>query len=582
MRRQSQMLVVLFGSLLLCACGGVNGGGGGQHAATHFSVSVPPSATAGSSFNITVTALDASNNTVNSYAGTVHFASTDPQAALPKDSTLSNGTGTFAVTLKTAGGQALAAEDVTNSSITGHSSLITVNASAAASLRVSAPSDAVANASLSFTVTALDPSGNTANNYTGTVHFSSSDSKAVLPPDSQLTSGIGNFSLTFQTVGTQTLTATDSTNSSITGASGPIQVAPSTSGLGFTPTGSMQQTRESHTSSLLNDGRVLVVGGMHWAETVGCSLCPPWQLSALSSAELYDPAKGQFTLTGSMSVRRVFHTATVLEDGKVLVAGGDDRYSATYASAEVYDPATGLFTLTAGPMITPRSGHTATRLANGKVLITGGDNGGATAAAELYDPATQEFTLTGSMITPRFFHTATLLNDGRVLITGGDTNGGVTSAAELYDPTTGTFSATGSMSVPRTAHAAALLASGQVLVVGGASTNGDTAAADVFDPASGAFTSVGNMTSPRQSHTATTLPDGKVLIAGGINATVALSSAELFDPAAGVFTPVQPMESERAEHCAILLNTGAVLIAGGINFNNVAGRNSLATAELFP
>jgi hypothetical protein len=178
-----------------------------------------------------------------------------------------------------------------------------------------------------------------------------------------------------------------------------------------------------------------------------------------------------------MAVGRESHKATLLSDGKVLVAGGTlflnilDRVTAT---AELYDPATGTFSPT-GSMTTPRQDFTATLLPNGKVLVAGGfDNSGrALATAELYDPASGTFTLTGSMAAPRTGHTATLLPNGKVLVAGGFT-------AELYDPATGTFSFTGGLATARTGHTATLLQSGQVLVIGGAGSSGILASAEIY------------------------------------------------------------------------------------------------------
>jgi hypothetical protein len=348
----------------------------------------------------------------------------------------------------------------------------------------------------------------------------------------------------------------------------------------FTSTGSMLTTREGHTATLLKDGKVLVIGGMHWVKlcTIRCSL----QLSALASAELYDPATGKFTRTGNMSVPRVFHTATLLGSGKVLVAGGDNRRGTTYATAELYDQTTGIFTLVGNQMTTQRSAHTAALLANGKVLIAGGGNGGASSTAEIFDPAARTFTPTGNMHVGRFFFTATRLGNGRVLVAGGvcDNNGCVgtlTSSAELFNPATGTFAFTGGMSVQRSSHTATLLASGAVLVTGGASSTGVTAAAELFNPSTGAFSRTASMRSPRELHTATRLTNGAVLVTGGINGSITLSSAELFQPTSGSFVPTGNMETVRSEHAAALLGNGEVLITGGIGDT----LNSLPTAELF-
>ena len=193
-------------------------------AATQFVVSAPSSTTAGNNFDFTVTAEDPFGNTDTNYSGTVGFSSSDGQATLPANATLTNGVGTFSATLFTAGPQTLTATDTVDASITG-SADITVNPAAATQLVVAAPSSTTAGNSFDFTVTAEDPFGNTDTNYSGTVGFSSSDGQATLPADSTLTNGVGTFSATLYTAGPQTLTATDTGNSSITGSAN-ITVSP--------------------------------------------------------------------------------------------------------------------------------------------------------------------------------------------------------------------------------------------------------------------------------------------------------------------------------------------------------------------
>jgi predicted RNA methylase len=187
-------------------------------------VFAPPVAPAGVAFNFTVTALDQFNNTATGYAGTVHFTSTDGQAVLPANTTLTNGTGTFSATLKTAGSQTITATDTVDSSITGTSNPIAVFAAAATHFAVSAPATAHTTTPFNFTVTALDQFNNTATGYLGTVHFTSSDFVATLPADSTLTNGTGTFSATLFLLGNQTITATDTVDSSITGTSNTITV----------------------------------------------------------------------------------------------------------------------------------------------------------------------------------------------------------------------------------------------------------------------------------------------------------------------------------------------------------------------
>jgi hypothetical protein len=194
---------------------------------THFLVTAPATATAGSAFSVTVAAKDATNATVTTYAGTVHFTSSDGQAVLPADATLTNGAGTFSSTLKTAGTQSVSATDTVTSSITGTATL-TVSAAAATHYIVSAPATATGNVAFSFTVTALDPFNNTATAYAGTAHFTSTDGAASLPANSTLTNGTGTFSATLRTGGAQTITATDTLSPGITGTSNTITVTPAT------------------------------------------------------------------------------------------------------------------------------------------------------------------------------------------------------------------------------------------------------------------------------------------------------------------------------------------------------------------
>jgi hypothetical protein len=341
----------------------------------------------------------------------------------------------------------------------------------------------------------------------------------------------------------------------------------------------MTEARVYDTATLLTDGSVLVTGG---TVPEGTDAVP------VSSAELYGPKTGAFTATGSMDTSRTSQTATLLPNGRVLVAGGYGGCNAsicnTLASAELYDPATGTFSPT-GSMATPREDQTATLLSDGQVLITGGGEPGniSFASAELYNPATGAFTATGSMATARAGDTATLLTDGRVLIAGGQgpTAGDVLASAELYDPATGTFSPTGSMATARSDQTATLLSDGRVLIAGGGDTSGALASAELYDPTTGTFSPTGSMTTASEYHTATLLPSGRVLIAGGEgNGTgdVVLASAELYDPTTGTFSPTGSMTAVCTAQTATLLSDGRVLLAGG---GDPYAGSTLASAELY-
>ncbi len=254
----------------------------------------------------------------------------------------------------------------------------------------------------------------------------------------------------------------------------------------FTPTGSMTTHRYSHTATLLTGGRVLIAGGMTGPAATSANgvILADYRTvqttNALASAELYDPATGTFSKTGRMTEIRNNHTATLLDDGRVLmVGGGGDGYD-NIASADMYDPATGTFSAT-DSLKTGRYLHTATLLADGRVLVTGGRSPRDTVykSAEVYDPRTGRFASTAPMVDGRQEHTATLLADGRVLITGGYwTNGdhwSVLSSAEVYDPATGTFSPIGSMGTARAGHTATRLGDGRVLIAGGSKIGVDGA-----------------------------------------------------------------------------------------------------------
>jgi hypothetical protein len=328
----------------------------------------------------------------------------------------------------------------------------------------------------------------------------------------------------------------------------------------------MGHARGSHTATLLTDGRVLIAGGND-------------DSGVQASAELFDPATGTFSPTGSMTLSRHGHTATRLSDGRVLIAGGLSAHGTTavyFASAELYDPATGKFSPT-GLMADAHYGHTSTLLADGRVLIAGGQRD----LAELYDPATGKFSTTGSMTVYREDNTATLLPDGRVLVTGGDNlSSDALASAELYDPATGKFSPTGSMSIARAVHSATLLPTGLVLIAGGwtnPSVTGTLASAELYDPATGKFSPTGSMAQVRYQASATLLSDGRVLVAGGADSSVkSLATAEAYDSATGKFSAAGSMTVAVYDHTATLLSDGSVLIAGGEGYSGV-----VASAELW-
>jgi hypothetical protein len=336
------------------------------------------------------------------------------------------------------------------------------------------------------------------------------------------------------------------------------------------PTGNMTIPRCGETATLLPNGKVLFVGG----QTVG---------GGTAAAELYDPIAGTFTSTGSMSVARFSHTATLLPSGEVLIAGGESCTLAcvAYSTAELYDPTSGNFSLAAGSLLTPYTGAAAILLNNGKVLIAGGLSGGANlnSFSEVYDPATGLFTQTGAMVNPREAFTATLLQDGTVLFAGGEIIGNAaTSAAEIYDPSIGAFTVTGSMNFPRENHTASFLPiNGQVLIAGGTSAPFRPASAELYDPQTGTFILTGSLQETRINHTATALANSQVIVAAGSGGQL-LCSIETYDPTTGIFTsPSVFMKAVRTGHGTTRLADGRVLLTGGQD----AYSNVNSSAEIY-
>jgi len=262
--------------------------------------------------------------------------------------------------------------------------------------------------------------------------------------------------------------------------------------------------RWGHTATVLANGDVLLAGGYSAAAILN-------GMDGLSNtADLRKAGSGAIQPTGSMNSPRSYHSATLLQDGRVLLAGGATTNSvSTYKpmqTAEVYDPATGRFA-SAGDMATPRWAHSAVLLPNGRVLIVGG----RAAGAELYDPATNTFLPAPGVSANRCYTIATLLSDGRVLIAGGsDCSNAILDTAEIYDPLTGESTPTGNLVVAQSFSAAALLPDGRVLLVSGSYS----VVSQIYDPTTGSFTFGPHTVSPGSGQTATLLPDGSVLTIG--------------------------------------------------------------------
>ena len=351
----------------------------------------------------------------------------------------------------------------------------------------------------------------------------------------------------------------------LSSTSAPIHVVPQAAQTAvgtWVPAGNLADGRHGHTATLLSDGRILIVGGLQ-EPTVGSP--------ALASAEIYAPVSGTWSATGSLSSGRIDHTATLLPNGAVLVAGGMDGYAgSTLASVEIYDPVSGIWS-SAPSLSVPRRGHSATRLADGRVLVTGGrfstSPSDVHASAEIFDPLTGSWSSTGSLSTPREGHSATLLIDGRVLVVNGYYLGWLASA-EVYDPEIGAWSQIADpLSCHGVVHTATRMSEGQVLVVGGACGSGTPGIrddAEIYDPAISAWSATSGLPSVREAHTATLLPNGMVLVVGGDNGDAPrYDSALIYDAASGIWSPTASLATGRRSHTATLLPNGTVLVVGG-------------------
>ena len=349
--------------------------------------------------------------------------------------------------------------------------------------------------------------------------------------------------------------------------------APPENGANWSFTGDLSTPRYSHTATLLNNGKVLVVGGGGYP--CNGNIC---YSTVNGTAELYDPATQTWTSAGNIA-RRAGHSATLLPDGRVLIAGGANwgwdigRYEYV-KSAQLYDPLTGNWQRTAN-LKGVRGGNAAVLLPTGKVLVIGAtdsDSRTAAYAAVLFDPETEKWSITGA---PTISGQLTLLNTGKVLTVSGD-------LAELYDPATGSWSGTGKLNVIQSPNTQTALGNGQILVTGTAS--GVLPCAELYDPQTGTWSVTGDPLAIRSiwiSRTATLLADGRVLLVGGYDSSTIVKGEELFDPATGSWSFTSRLETPRSVHTATLLRDGDVLVAGGIDGDFDWINKSHRSAELF-
>lgn len=312
--------------------------------------------------------------------------------------------------------------------------------------------------------------------------------------------------------------------------------------------------RTLHTATLLQDGRVLVTGGLR-GDTA--------PLEPLASAAVYDPATESFTPTLPMSSVRYFHTATLLENGQVLVAGGSIGRFDDLATAELFDPATNSFTPT-GSMGNTRASHAAHRIPGGEVLVYGGqDVSDALAEQELYDPVTGMFAfINPGLSINRNSPILVPLADERVLLTGGTNDA---TESYLFDPADDSFTPTGDLTTARQRAASIGLPDGRALVIGGGDQGSKLASAEVFDPTSGQFTVLtSTMSTASDDRRAVMIDNDTIMLLGGTDESFTPLGVELFKISTETFEPSTATGfSPRSGHTATVLNDGRVLVIGG-------------------
>jgi len=326
----------------------------------------------------------------------------------------------------------------------------------------------------------------------------------------------------------------------------------------------MNEPRADFAATLLNNGTVLVTGGLSNG-TVNAQ--------SILTAEIYTPGTGTWSYTASrMTTGRAEHTSTKLLDGRVLIVGGFSGFNGMQANAEIFDPVTGGFTATP-PMTAAHTLQGAVLLQDGRVLIVAG----ATTMCEIYDPVANTWSPAAPLPYAATRLRTALLPDGTVLASGGydfPNPGLATAFVNLYNPATNTWRPMTSLLQPRLDHTMTVLPNGQVLIVAGTDSYQTTNSVEIYTPTAGTNgqTQFGSyLIDDRRAHTATPLPNGDVLVAGGYQGILGfvntgyLASTQIFQHSTQTWSPVQLMITAHSEHIATLLETGQVVIAGGID-----------------
>ena len=328
----------------------------------------------------------------------------------------------------------------------------------------------------------------------------------------------------------------------------------------------MIDSHESHIAVVLKDSRVLLVG---------------------LKSEVYSPIANTWLTVGGGAIARSQQTATLLRDGRVLVAGGIDGVTGrSVPTTEIYDPATNAWA-PAASMVGRRYAHTATLLADGRVLVVGGTRSAVVLdSTEIYDPGSNRWAPGPSLPNPRSAHAATLLRDGRVLVAGGEDGSSTLATAELFEPTANRWAPTNPMNTGRHSVALVSLNDGRFMAVAGLPGPGPQPgeAAEIFDPVRETWTVAGSATQPLLSYgeASVALKDGRVFVSGGPSQTYmgdGLTTGYVYDPGTDRWATTNQMAQGRVNHTASRLPDGRVLVAGGRNAQT--NGTALNTTEIF-
>ena len=328
----------------------------------------------------------------------------------------------------------------------------------------------------------------------------------------------------------------------------------------WVPAANLIAARADSTATLLQDGRVLIAGG---ADANG---------AALATAEFFG-ADGSVNAAAPMNFARTRHFAVALQDGRVLVGGGMGANGMPMFSAEIFDPIANAWTPTGSGMVEARAGAAAGLLPDGRVAISGGDSGSLPSMTiEIFDPASGGFSAAGTMSAPRTKHAMAVLRDGRVMIFGGWNRSAILQTTDIFDPATGQMAPGPQMLAARMSHTATSSLTGPVVIAGGNDGKNHLNTVEIFDPATGAFAAGPNLAAARQGQLAVLLPNNNnILFVGGTAAGAVVANAEMYSPWQGAMTAAGANAIARSKAAAAGTGAdGVLLVSGGADANGAA------------